>query len=237
MKTMRMLAVAVMVIGSVTLGGCASARTGHADLGAWRSELEKYVNSDAGGDINQIRTLAPPDEQPIFADLGGEDPDGSTDVFGLLLGRRMIESRSWYVFLVTTVGGGQHMKDIQLAAVSVQGGRYDWRVSGPDKAAFDRYAKSVARYVELSPDPVVRWKSGADVFGVQVAGSTINVVHAPSGAMWKLDVNARNPASGSGGRVASGGAGTPVGQGARTPDKPAPAAAPKPTVVRLDGSE
>lgn len=193
-----------LVASTLLAGGCASP-SGRADLATWQPRLEEHVARTGDGDLNVLRTADPASPVPMFNVLGGAEPEGSTDVAGLLLGKRAAGDRTWYFFLVATIET-QHVSAIRLVAVSARhasdssdsasslagdgdrgsGHRLDWRVGPADPHAFALYRQNIARFI-VSPDPLARWTSGVDRFDLGGAGPQWHVTHAPSGAVWTLD--------------------------------------------------
>jgi hypothetical protein len=149
-----------------------------------------------------LRVADPASPIPMFNVLGGAEPEDSTDVAGLLLCKRTAADGTWYFFLVATIEA-QQMRAIRLVAVSERpaagstsrprGDRdrgsddnLDWRVGPADPHAFALYRQSIAHNV--SPDPLARWRSGVDRFDLAGAGPQWHATHAPSGAVWRVNV-------------------------------------------------
>ena len=196
------LTLAGLVALTLLAGGCASS-SGRTDVATWQTRLEEHVARTGHGDLNVLRVADPASPVPMFNVLGGAEPEDSTDVAGLLLGRRTAADGMWYFFLVATIEA-QQMRAIRLVAVSARPaaqpdswlpadrGRardheLDWRVGPADPQAFALYRQSVARFI-VSPDPLARWRSGVDRFDLAGAGALWRVTHAPSGAVWTVDV-------------------------------------------------
>jgi hypothetical protein len=188
------LTLAGLLAFTLLAGGCASP-SGRAELATWEKRLEEHVARSGHGDVNVLRVAAPDSPVPMFNVLGGAEPEGSTDVAGLLLGRRTAENYNWYFFLVATIEA-QQIHAIRLVAVSTRpaadrGGAADhgleWRVGPTDALAFARYQQSIARVI-VSPDPLARWKFGIDRFDLAGTGSQWRATHASSGAAWTVGI-------------------------------------------------
>ncbi len=201
-----------LVASTLLAGGCASP-AGRADLATWQPRLEEHVARTGNGDLNVLRTADPASPVPMFNVLGGAEPEGSTDVAGLLLGKRAAGDHTWYFFLVAAIES-QQVSAIRLVAVSAQpavdsgsslpgdgdrgsGRQLDWRVGPADPHAFSLYRQSIARFI-VSPDPLARWTSGVDRFDLGGADPQWHVTHAPSGAVWTLNTAAATAVAGAG---------------------------------------
>ena len=202
------LALAGLQALTVFAGGCASP-SGRAGLSTWEMRVEERVADSGHGDLNVLRVAAPDSPVPMFGVLGGAEPEGSTDVAGLLLGKRASENRVWYFFLVAAIED-QQIRAIRLVAVSARaaadaeslpaGDRghaedqgLEWRVGPGDPDTFTLYRQSIAQFI-VSPDPLARWKSGVDRFDLAGTGSRWRATHAASGAVWTVDTAAAKAA-------------------------------------------
>jgi hypothetical protein len=198
------LTLAGMLALTVLAGGCASP-SGRADLVIWQTRLEEHVARMSHGDLDALRFADPASPVPMFNVLGGAEPEGSTDVAGLLLGKRTAAGHTWHFFLVATIEA-QQIRTIRLAAVSARPSvdtasrppgdhgpadnvQLDWRFGPADPNAFALYQQSIAPSI-VSPDPLARWKSGVDRFELTGAGAQWHATHLRSGAVWTVDAAA-----------------------------------------------
>lgn len=175
---------------SLLLGGCA----GSADLGGWRRSVEKYVADRGQGDPSVLRGVTWPESRRMFSTLGPEDPAQGQDAKGLLIDVQEIAGKQWYIFMVGLVDRNI-LKDIRLAALSVENGKSTWRTSEADKKAFEQYRGYHDRLWrqrfpgrESPPAQYTTFPQEADTFAVQVNAAQLSATHRPSGARWELEL-------------------------------------------------
>jgi hypothetical protein len=169
--------------------GCSSS----VSLTHWQKALEKHIADNAGGDSSFLREDNG-DSLPRFAVLGHALPEKSTDVSGVVLGRRSIAGTEWLIFLTAAVKH-EEVEDIRLALYDDGPGPPRWVISEPNPDALTAYERArVSRWRKLHP---VRTTAPAteglfppedDRFQLTIAGNTASVVHEDSGARWTVVV-------------------------------------------------
>lgn len=178
-------ALAIIVSGA----GCASK---HVSLESWRTSLEQYAVNHASGDLHFLRDDAGAASRPRFAVIGADSPDESTDIVGVLLGRRTIQGRDWLVFLVGTLKS-QSIEDVRVALLADAPEPYRWEISQPDPAALQVYRQSKetawrALHPNRNEPPrlAMTFPADEDVYRLEVAGNTISITEEHSRAKWTL---------------------------------------------------
>ena len=175
----------------LTAGGCASS----ASVDSWKTTVDKYVSLH-GNDPNALRDVTLAGDRRGFGVIGQTDPRQSTDAKALLLSHQDIAGRPWFVYLVGLVKQ-QKVDDIRLAARSQEVGKPPtWAISKADAHAvklYKDYYEGVWRRSQpdkhaKEPSSYTNFPQDADVFSVNVEGTTVSATHAPSGARWQVDV-------------------------------------------------
>lgn len=171
-------------------GGCAKP----VNFATWRAGVEEYVRNHGGGDPTVLRELDATPSHTGYRMISASRPNKSTDAVGLLVGNAIVSNRPWLVFLVGLVDR-QKVADIRVAALSVQDGRYTWRMGKEDDRAVDAYVehnKGVARrrFPNRRREPVeyLGFPREADRFELSTEGESIGVAHPPSGAKWHVNI-------------------------------------------------
>ena len=208
---MNILRVIPCLILTLSVLGCAGAPKA---IKAWQASVQTYVAEQGDGDLNALRNVSERPSQRKFgllrADTGGVPVllPSHSDVQAVLLGRRLIEGRDWFVFLVGTLHYDQQydniplddpkLRDIRVVTLSTDHGKLKWVVGRGDSKALLRYLQhkretwrwqhpgSDADEVVLSGFPAPQ-----DNFKLSIFASGVTVVDAPSGAHWALAIPSR----------------------------------------------
>ena len=126
---------AVLITISLVAAGCSSS----VNLDSWRRDVETYVRDKGGGDPTVLRETDVDGAHRGFKSFSDNRPAKSTDVNGVLVGTAKMADRPWLVFLVGVVEK-EKVKDIRVAALSVQNKQFTWRVGKKDDNATDTYS-------------------------------------------------------------------------------------------------
>lgn len=172
------------IIGLTLVCGCAGRP---ATISSWKQTVEEYVWKEGNGDPGVLRQVTWNATDKGFSVLGGDLPEKSTDVHGVLLGHRPIGGKPWFVFLVGQVEK-RNVKDIRLAAMSWNG-KAEWKVSGADTEALGQYRQYRERMAKEAAATngskvAVPFPGGEDVFELGATGNRAEAVHKQSGARW-----------------------------------------------------
>lgn len=165
-------------------GGCAEPGPGPrpmtVTLATWQHAVEQYVRDEGNGDPIVLRDTTLPDSRRGFAMIGEPDIEHSSDASGLLLGRRLIAGRQWFIYLVGLIQHGA-VRDIRLVGFSWSPDKTCWQVSPPNP-------DSLRRYVNLQRNnalfPVFPAKT--DHFELSTTDQVALAIHRQSGASWEL---------------------------------------------------
>ena len=178
-----------MLAVSLSAAGCSSS----VSMTQWQKALEKHIADNAYGDSSFLREDNG-DSLPRFAVLGHASPEKSTDISGVVLGRKPIAGTDWLVFLTAAVKHGE-VEDIRLALFDDGSGPTRWIISEPHPEALAVYERfREAQWRRLHP---VRTTAPAseglfppenDRFQLTIAGNTVSVMHEQSGARWTVVV-------------------------------------------------
>ncbi len=187
-----------LVILLLASAGCASQPT----LSSWQGSVTKYVREKGHGSPIVLREMTLPDNRPGFSVIGHHDTTESTDVNGLLLGHEQVGGRMWFVYLVGLVQQ-ERVKDIRLAAVSMEGGKTVWKRGKESErrlAAYRDYGlKQVQeRFPDRTKAPPPRYLGFPrrdDVFTLSNTNGKLVATHEPSGARWGLTLADRRSAN------------------------------------------
>src|SRR5262245_32404095 len=129
MRMTRSLATAIFAIVALLAGvGCASSSV---SIPQWQHAVEQYVRVDGQGDANALRDTTIEGGRPGFGLIAADDPQSSTDVKGLLLAHKRIDNRPWFIYLVGLIKK-QEVSELRLAALNVQGGKFNWVMGKSD---------------------------------------------------------------------------------------------------------
>ena len=172
--------------------GCRSSVT----INEWQKSLEQYAAQEVNHDTAFLRENSMSAPRRHFTILGTATPEKSTDVEGLLLGRKNLEAAGgpWLIFLVGRVKQ-REVEDIRIALRSDDAGEARWIVGDDDSEAFDAYkAYREKMWRERHPgrkDPPLfayDFPAEEDRFELEIAKAAIVVKHEASGATWSLPI-------------------------------------------------
>jgi len=172
------------------LSGCAAGPPEPVSLQSWQRGLERYVWDQGNGDPNVLRDTSWDDVHAGFAIISDPLPDRSTDAIGLLLAHRRIEGRQYFLFLFGLLRSAD-LEDLRPVALNVERGQFHWVVARSEPASTAIYRRMTANGGKSACFP-----APSDLFGVQVAGNRLIVVHSASGAAWHLTLPAAPAATG-----------------------------------------
>lgn len=189
----RMRAIVCIILISIGLGcaGCGSSVT----VSEWQAALDQFAAEHANDDLSFLREHDGDSSARTFAVLGANTPEKSTDITGVLLGRRAIGAREWLVFLLGRVKK-REVEDIRLALRSDDDGPAAWVVGDDDDGGLKKYrthkddqwrARHAGR--ESPPRHTFEFPSEEDVFGLDVRGQQVIAVEERSGARWTVKVS------------------------------------------------
>jgi hypothetical protein len=175
------------------LAGCASKR-GSVSLGSWQTDLQKYVNGSANGDMNALRYTQVTPERPGFRVFSNDRAEDSNDIAGVLVGATQYGGRLWYLYLVGEMRK-EVLDDIRAVAVSQSALRYQWREGPHDPAALARYRAHLDQsWREAHPgraEPprgALAFPSAQDAFEYVARGDMVTLREQTSGAEWNVDL-------------------------------------------------
>ena len=163
-----------------------------ATVAAWQKNVEQYVRVQGKGDPAVLRDLTLSDSRRGFSMVGGDRPTESSEANGVLLGFREVEGRGYFIYLVGVVEK-QKVNDIRLAALTTEGGKWEWKLAPSDRDALSAYrAYNDKHWRQRFPqraDPPPQYlgfPTPDDHFNMIVSGNRVTVTHPPSGATWEL---------------------------------------------------
>lgn len=194
MTTTRMLMTAGLAMLSALCAGCGGSSR-PVTMDTWRSSAIKFTTDQANGDSAALRDTSIGGVPSTFAVIGAKSPDASTDVAGVLLGRRSVQGRDWLVFLVGSTTKRQ-VTDIHVAMMSDGTGPTEWREGVSDAAALKAYRDAGASKYRMpdstgKPLPKPEWfPREQDAFSLEVSGDRVSVTDRNSGAKWTLSLAA-----------------------------------------------
>jgi hypothetical protein len=192
-KTARLVG---LLLVALCLAGCG----GDVTIKQWQRDFESYVAEQANGDLNAMRGLVAGEGRSVFAVYGKKDPDQSTDVAGLWLGRHQYEGRNYQVFLIGVVEA-RRVETIRLAAVRRDGNTWHWQMTGPTLGALGSYRafhRQRVKNITTTRRPgeadleLPDWPAPADDFALDTAGRTVAVTETNSGAQWRLELSGKS---------------------------------------------
>ena len=171
---MRQFALLSLIAMSVGCGG------GRATVNDWQRQVEQYVELRGHGDPNVLRDADERSGWPVIAVNGGDHPEQSTDVVGLLVGQATVGAKPWMVFLVASVSRLE-VEEVRVAALSTTGQGLAWRLGSSDSRALQTYHRTHRREGGYPP-----WPGRVERYELSVAGDTVTVTERTSGARWQL---------------------------------------------------
>ena len=171
--------------------GCST----QVSIHAWQQSVNHYVQTKGGGDPTILREMKlPVDGRPGYAVIGHHDVEESTDAKALLLGNEQLGGRVWLVYLVGLVKK-QQVVDIQLAALSAEGGKTIWKRGKSSKQAFDAYRdyglkQAHERFPDRKTPPprYTQFPKPDDVFELTTNDDKFVATHVATGAQWEVVV-------------------------------------------------
>ena len=204
----RPMVLIVAIFAFACAQGCESRR---ATMGSWQKTLSQYSAAQANNDLSFLRgdpgtggAGGPGTEggRPQFSIIGAKSADDSTDVTGVLLGRRTLIGRDWFIFIL---GGivDRRVEEIRVAILEDAPGKPMWVVGRPDSVSLATYQQHKRTMWQSQnparPEPppaLMGFPGESDVFELQTAQNTISVVEKTSGARWTLVLpDLKQPAS------------------------------------------
>lgn len=176
---------------TLLLGGCSSSRV--ITLGEWRDEARDYAQQQCAGDAGGLR-LEPDDQgRSTFCIIGAHAAEKSTDVSGVLLGRRRVAGQDWLVFLVGSTARNV-VTDIHIAALLDSGTVSTWKEGSSDAASLKAYRdrgvpafRTADASGKFTPPPE-RFPREQDAFTLETTDDSIAVTDRTSGARWTLSL-------------------------------------------------
>ena len=184
------LTMAILLAGLLITPGCGSS----VSVSEWQSSLDQFAADYANDDLSFLREVDGASSQRTFSIIGASTPEKSTDITGVLLGRRTIADRQWLIFLIGRVKARQ-VEDIRLALRTDDSGAPKWIVSHDNSDALRQYREQRDKaWRTLHPDrdspPVHAFEFPAeeDLFQFDVNGREVIATHESSGARWVVNV-------------------------------------------------
>ncbi|MCI0363051.1 MAG: hypothetical protein L0Y44_00605 [Phycisphaerales bacterium] len=164
-------------------------------MAEWRRGVQRHSSQESHGDLSFLRESSIGDpSRPVFSMIGGDSPDGSTDVTGVLLSRRTIAGRDWLVFLVGSVKR-RRVEDIRIALRSDDDQKIKWIMGPSDREALASYIRQKENtWKDLHPErtgpplDAMSFPAESDVFKIEQQGNTITIREVTSSAHWNLTV-------------------------------------------------
>jgi hypothetical protein len=188
----RNSATAFLVLMALSLGGCSSSVT----VSEWQASLDQFAADYGHNDMSFLRETDDSSSRRAFTVIGTATPEKSTDITGVLLGRRTIADRQWLVFLIGRVKH-REVEDIRLALRSDDAGEPKWLLSQSNADAFRQYRqhreaqwRAYHPNREAAPIHALEFPAEDDVFSLDINQNQAAVVHESSGAQWNISVRA-----------------------------------------------
>ena len=170
--------------------GCASS----VSIPTWQKSVTRYVNDKTDGDPMILRDMTIAGGRPGFAIIGHHDAPASVDANGVLLGHEQVAGRMWFVYLVGLVNK-QEVKDVQLAALSMEDGKGQWKRGKGSKQSFRTYRDYGLKQArerfpgrKTPPPRYLGFPRTDDVFQLTNANGKLTATHEASGARWELAI-------------------------------------------------
>lgn len=185
MKCFAIIWIAVMAL---TMPGCSSSVT----VAEWESSLDQYAADHANNDLSFLRERENANSFRQFSIVGTSTPEKSTDINGVLLGRKMIGDRPWLVFVIGRVKHRQ-VEDIRLALRSDDGRSPKWVIGDASSDSLQEYRAHREqlwrkRHPERQSPPLHAFEFPVeeDVFQLTINGAEVVATHEASGARWSV---------------------------------------------------
>jgi len=170
------------------LAGCGGGTGAKPTYEGWKGSIQNHVDTRGDGDINTLRSSDSRSGHIAFNVIGSEQPDHSTDVNSLLLGRRSILDQDWYVFVVGMVKAG-NVQDIRVAAARNGNPALVWKFGLEEPASTSAYRTAKLRARLRGDSALIGFPLEEDQFSIETAGSLVTVIDLQSGARWTLGLN------------------------------------------------
>jgi hypothetical protein len=187
---------AILMLAALGCGGGSRS----VSIPVWQKNVEQYVRNQGKGDPTVLRDVTLPDARRGYSVLGSDRPADSTDANGVLLGLAQHDGRRWFVYLVGLVKQLK-VNEIRIAALSTDGGRYEWKLGENDREALSKYRgfhermwKQRFPQRQSMPADYLNFPRPEDNFALSTSAGTVTVTHPPSGAAWELKLPQSRPA-------------------------------------------
>lgn len=188
----------IALVGLLLAGtGCAPSLTQPVGVREWQAAVEEHVRTQGGGNPTILRDQTIEGGRRGFAILGEPMAKESTDAVGLLLGHKPVGGRPSFIYMLGIVKENV-VTEMRLAALSVQGQRFQWQVGNPDPGALQAYRnyrqqqwRARAGSTAEVPRAYTRFPGEGDQFEVTADGNGVRAKHVQSGAAWVLPAGAR----------------------------------------------
>jgi hypothetical protein len=187
MHLLTRYALALTTLLLLAAGGCG--RT--VSLGDWKQGVERYVEVH-GGDPTVLRDVTLAGTRRGFAVISHNHPAESTDARAILLAHREVAGKPRFVYLVGLVRQDR-VRDIRLATLAIENGKYRWHMSDSDGEALQTYRQhnerlARQRFSDRAKLPVdyLSFPRVEDRFDLQVESNRLMATHQASGARWEL---------------------------------------------------
>ncbi len=179
-----------LLVGMIMLVAAGCSR--HVSVDTWQGTLEQFAQQHANNDLAFLRDYNSDAPRRTFNVIGTADPKKSTDVIGVLLGRRVVNDSAWYIFLVGQQRNGV-VEDIRIAMISDDTSSRQWLISDEESsglAAYQQYKQQLwkLRHPGRTTPPLsyTSFPGEDDDFHLDVDGNRVMVVEKNSHARWML---------------------------------------------------
>jgi hypothetical protein len=190
---MKCCAITWLALFASAMPGCSSSIT----VAEWESSLDQYAAVHANNDMSFLRERESANSTRQFSIIGTGTPEKSTDINGVLLGRRMIGDRPWLVFVIGRVKQRQ-VEDIRLALRSDDARSPKWVISESASGSLQKYRDHRDqlwrnRHPDRESPPLHAFEFPAeeDVFQLSIEGTDVVATHIASGARWNVKAPSR----------------------------------------------
>lgn len=156
----------------------------------WQDSLERRVETVGNGDISVLAMSDNTSPRIEHRVIGSESPGKKDDVNGVLLGRRQVAGRDWYVFIVGKVEEGT-VSDIRVAAAAASAGSgLQWTMGQQNAAATNAYRDARQRFRLQGSAAAIAFPLEEDVFEIQTSDRSITVTERQTKAQWTAALEA-----------------------------------------------
>lgn len=178
--------ISLLLLVALGLAGCGSTVT--ADR--WQTELQRYVEKEAGGDLSDLRCVLNTDGEPEFTVLGGTSPTDGVDACGRLVDVVEVDGRTWLVYALAQLKN-QRVEYVRPAAVTRSPSGLQCVLGDLDPDTTNHYLDaSKQTHIPAGLEPVRLWPRPGDRFVASAQGSTLILSELHSGARWHLQLPA-----------------------------------------------